>query len=777
MKIVLLSILNSLLIPMLLLGQTGKVIGVIYDADSKEALIGANIDVLGQPFGASTGEDGSFIVDKIPVGSYRIEVSFIGYVSQVFTDVIIRSSKPAVLNIELKPQNIETESIVVSAGYFNEEKLTQPSVINLQREEIRRFPGGFEDIVRTVTVLPGVSINPDGGRNDLLVRGGGPSENLYIVNNIEVPNINHFNTQGSSSGSLSFINTDLIKDVKFSTGGFSARYGEKMSSILELNLAKGRSDRLGGKALVSATQFGLNVEGPFSSNGSFMFSARKSYLDLIFKAAGLPFIPVYTDFNFIANYKLSAANSLSWISLLALDNVERNLDNLENRTKNARLLDNQQNQFINGLNWRHLSDNGYSDVTLSATLFSYRFRQADNDRVEYFRSNADELAYAFKALNFTKITKSINLRYGLKAKLFNNNNTTTFADSIQDRNGRRVSIYDVGLVQSQKVDKWYQTYAAFLETDWDVNSQLNLNLGLRFNYYNSLDQPYYLAPRLGLKYQLNEKHSIKLNYGDYYQSPSNVWLVNKNNQSLKALRNQMSVIGWDYLIREDVRFTAELYYKNYSQLPTGILPGQSDWLVMSNTGASYGGAEDNFQSFGYYDLVSQGSGEAYGFELLLQKKFSDIPLYGKASFSYGKSEVTAKNGKTYPTQFDQRYILNLSAGYKFGANWEVSGKFRLFSGLPYTPVYKPTQNPLNPGFIQNLPEEYLSKRLDIGHHLDLRVDRYFNFESWTLITFLDIQNIYNFKVPVRPRYDFAEDVIKRSNSIGLLPSVGISAEF
>jgi hypothetical protein len=310
-----------------------------------------------------------------------------------------------------------------------------------------------------------------------------------------------------------------------------------------------------------------------------------------------------------------------------------------------------------------------------------------------------------------------------------------------------------------------------------VNNHINLNAGLRFNYYNSLDNPSYLAPRLGLKYQINEKHSVKLNYGDYYQSPSPVWLINKNNRSLKALRNQMSVLGWDYLIRDDVRFTAEIYYKKYSNLPTGTIPGQTDWLVMSNTGFSYGGAEDNFQSFGYFDLVSRGSGQAYGFELLLQKKFSDIPLYGKASFSYGKSEVTANNGRTYPTPFDQRYIFNLSAGYKFGSKWEVSGKFRLFSGLPYTPVYRPSANPLNPGFIQNLPREYLSQRLDIGHHLDLRVDRYFNFENWTLITFVDIQNIYNFKIPVRPSYDFWEDEISRYNSIGLLPSIGISAEF
>ncbi|KAA3613051.1 MAG: TonB-dependent receptor [Calditrichaeota bacterium] len=771
------AVILSLIIPIVLFAQSGKIIGSVGDESTKEALFGANIVVLDESLGGSSAEDGTFIINDIPVGSYRIEVSFIGYVSQTFTDIIVRSSKPVTLKIELKPQNLESEAIVVSAGYFSEEKLTQSSVFNLQREEIRRFPGGFEDIVRTVTVLPGISINPAGGRNDLLVRGGGPSENLYIVNNIEVPNINHFNTQGSSSGSLSFINLDFVDDVKFSSGGFAARYGEKMSSILELNMSQGREDRFGGKALVSATQFGLNIEGPLLQNGNYIFSARKSYLDLIFKAAGLPFIPVYTDYNLITNYQISPANSLSFLSLIAVDNVDRNLDNLENRTKNARLLDNQQNQFINGMNWRHLHQNGFSDVTLSATLFSYRFSQADNNSIEYFNSKADELEYAAKFQSFSKINSDLDLRFGLTAKLLNNNNNTTFADSIFNRSGKRIAVNDLGINQKQIIDLWSQNYAAFVETNWNLNKNINLNLGLRINYYKVLEVPFYVAPRLGLKFQLNEKQSFKLNYGDYYQAPSNVWLINSKNKNLTALQNRMTILGWDYLVASDVRLTTELYYKKYSGLPVGILPGRTDYIVMSNTGSSYGGVEDDFQSFGFFDLKPEGTGQAYGFEILLQKKFSDVPIYGKASYSYGKSELKAFNRKTYPTRFDQRHIFNISGGYKIGSKWEVSGKFSYFSGIPYTPVYIPSKNETSPGSIQNLPEEYLSKRLDSGHHLDIRADRYFYFNNWTLIAFIDIQNVYNFKIPIRPQYDFWEDKIKTSSSLGILPSIGISAEF
>jgi hypothetical protein len=756
--------------------NTSMISGYIKDGASKDVLAGANVQILGTAQGASSDELGYFEIRNVAVGSYRLEFSYVGYVSEIRTDIIVRANKPATVNVELKEQSFKSEEIVVTAGYFPEEKSTQPSVIGLQREEIRRFPGGFEDVVRTVSILPGVSINTAGGRNDLLVRGGGPSENLYIINNMEAPNINHFNSQGSSSGSLSFINLDFVDNVAFSTGGFSARYGEKMSSILSLELAEGRTDRLGGKALVSATQFGLNLEGPITQNGNFIFSARKSYLDLIFKAAGLPFVPVYTDFNLIANYNISPGNQLSIIGLAALDNVDRNLDTPENRAKNTRLLDNSQNQFISGMNYRRIHENGYADLTFNANLYHYRFSQADSAQNEYFNSKANEREYVLKGQRFRRMTDDIDVLFGFSARALHNENTTTFADTIYDRNGRRTPLTQIGAKKENRIDKWTQSYAAFLEVDWDIIQQINLNLGLRYNYYQALSAPNYLAPRAGLKYQLTPILAFKLNYGHYWQAPANVWLVNPKNRDLKALKNEMSILGIDYLLREDIRLTVEGYYKKYSNLPTGTLAGVNDYLVTSNTGSGYGGREDNFQSFGYFDLVSEGAGEAYGLEIMLQKRFSHIPLYGKLSLSMGKSEVTAYNGKTYPALFDQRYIFNLSAGYKLNNNWEISGKFRFFSGIPYTPVYRPAENSSNPGYIQNLPDEYLSDRLGDGHHLDLRVDRYFNFKNWTFIAFIDIQNVYNYKIPIRPQYDFWEDKISTSSSIGVLPSIGLSAE-
>ncbi len=755
----------------------GVISGRVIDKRTKEPLVGVNVLVLDTKLGSSTDENGQYRIDDVPVGTYRLEFEYIGYQTLLKTDIVVKPSKPAIVNAELRESAIQGEEVTVTAGYFIEEQMTQPSTLGLSREEIRRFPGGFEDVVRTVSTLPGVAINTGGGRNDLLVRGGGPSENLYVINNIVVPNINHFSTQGTSSGSLSFINLDFVDNVSFSTGSFKARYGDKMSSVLNLTMAEGRSDRLGSKFMISATQFGLNLEGPVLENGNFIFSARRSYLDFIFRAAGLSFVPEYTDFNFLMHYDLTPNDKIFLLGLAAIDRVDRDLGTPEDRVDNASLMDNTQNQFITGVNYRHLMKHGYVDLTLNSNLYQYRFNQINKEGEEYFSSESDEQEFNIKLQHYWSISKSIGLLSGLSVKNIINDNSTSFADTIYNRSGNKVPASQLGYDQNVSENATARQFATFMELEWIPISTLTTNIGFRADYYTFINNSLYLAPRLSLKYKPFDQHSFRLSGGYYYQSPSYVWTVNEFNKNLNAMQNRMGVLGWDYLIRKDFRFSVEGYYKDYSDLPTGTIPGETDYIVQTNIGTGFGGREDDFRSFGYFDMVSEAKGEAYGVEILLQKKFSDIPCYGLVSLTYGKSEYVAGNGKTYPGQFDQRFIFNLSGGYIFNSKWEISAKFRYFTGVPFTPVYHPSENPINPGSIQNLPEEYLSDRLNPGHHFDIRVDRYFNFKNWTLIAFIDIQNIYNYQIPQRPRYDFWEDEIIKSDAIAILPSIGISAEF
>jgi len=756
---------------------TGSISGTVIDERTQKPLIGTNVIVLDTNFGASTDIDGNYFISNIPVGTYRLRFDFIGYEPQLKTDVVVISANPVTVNTDLSESVLEGEIVTVTAGYFTQEEKIQTSTIGLSREEIRRFPGGFEDVVRTVSTLPGVAINSAGGRNDLLVRGGGPSENLYVINNIEVPNINHFGSQGNSSGSLSFVNLDFVEDVTFSTGGFSAKFGDKMSSVLSLKMIDKIPPGIESKLTVSATQYGFDFDLPINQKGNLIFSARQSYLDLIFKAAGLPFVPIYTDFNIIGNYDISPKDKLFFIGLSAINNIERDQSTLEKRVTNAGLLDNSQYQGISGLNYRRLLNNGYVDVTLTNSLFRYNFSQLDENEEEYFKSDADEVETSAKIQHYWVRGKSFGLRTGISTKFVKNINNTTFADTIFDRSGNKVPFALLGL--PQEIDETINAdkYSVYSEFDWFVNSKFDINAGMRADYYQFLDDKFYIAPRISMKYSINSKLKVRASGGIYYQSPAYVWTSNPFNKGLKALQNNMGVLGLDYLLRDDIRFSVEGYYKDYSNLPSGTTQGVNDHIVITNTGTGFGGREDDFQSFGYFDLTSTGTGNAYGAELLVQKKYSSIPIYGLMSLTYSKSELTANNGKDYPGQYDQRFIFNLTGGYIFNSKWEIAGKFRYYTGVPYSTVYRPSENPVRAGYIQNIPEEYLDNRTDPGHHLDIRVDRYFNFPSWTLIVYMDIQNVYNYKIPQRPTYDFWDDSIVNSSSIGILPSIGISAEF
>lgn len=752
----------------------GRITGQVVDGKTRDALIGVNVNVIGTTTGASTDSNGNYVIPGISPGTYVLQFSYIGYETVNRTDVVVSTARPTVVNVAMEERLIELGTVTVSSGYFSNKFKAPVSEMVLSREEIRRYPGGFSDVVRTVSTLPGVSPTEGGGRNDLLVRGGGPAENLYVINNIEVPNINHYGAQGTNGGILSFVNLDFVESTSFSSGGFGVQYGDKMSSVLSLNMRDGRTDRLGGKATISATQFGLDVEGPLRDRGNFIFSARQSYLDIIFRAAGFSFIPSYTDFNFVGNYNISPSNRLFVLSLAAIDRVDRDQSTAENRVTNAGIMDNSQNQIINGVNFRHLySKKGFIDLTLNHNYNDYNFSQIDENEEEWFRSEATEQEFGVKLSSTYRPMEMLNVDAGVTMKYILNDNRTTFADSVYNRSGERIPVDELGVPQEFDVSVTAQKYAGYVELEPRWKNGFTAKLGLRADYYDFINESFYPSARLALGYRFTEGFKIKGSLGRFYQSPSYLWVVNEFNRDLKALYNDMAILSFDYLLQSDLNLTVEGFFKDYHDLPTGAA-SDNDYLVLTNTGAGYGGRDDDFQSFGYRPLVSTGKGQAYGFEMLLQKKFSEIPCYGQVGLSYGQSEYTAGNGLTYPGQYDRRIVFNLSGGYILNDKWEFSAKFRYMTGTPYTPVYRPSDND---GEIQNLPAEYLSERLDAAHQLDVRVDRRFNFNKWTMILFVDIQNIYNYEYPTTPNYDFYEDRVVDTNELALFPTIGISAEF
>ncbi|MCO6473212.1 MAG: TonB-dependent receptor [Melioribacteraceae bacterium] len=738
--------------------QTGTIRGKVVDVLTKEPLPGVNIIVLDSDFGAASNIEGEYSIPNVPVGLYRVQASFIGYKQQIRTDIVVNSARPAVVNFELQESAIELEGVTVTTDYFEKSPTELGNITALSYEEIRRSPGGFEDVVRALSILPGVA-QAAAGRNDLVVRGGAPSENLYLVDDFVVPNINHFGTQGATGGALSYINLDFVNNTTFSTGGFSTIYGDKLSSVLAIKLREGRKDRFGGKGTISATQFGLNLEGPVTEGNSFLFSIRRSYLDFIFNAAGFNFVPEYYDALLKYDYKIDNKNRISYLFVGALDRVKFNNENEEDIFDNAQILGSNQNQYVTGVSYRHLFDKGFYTLSLSRNYIKYESFQNDTLLRPLFVNNSKEAEHELKFNSIFKIYKESEFSLGFSAKhidfesdLYLSNYVTTFGDSL--------------LLNSLSARKNYYKLSAFTQLSTLFFDRLNISAGVRGDYFNALETKFYASPRISLSLPLSASLSLNLSSGFYHQFPSYIWLNTfESNTKLKAVKVIQYIAGFEHILRSDLRFKLEAFYKDYSNYPVSTL---REYLVLANTGAGYGGSPTNFDSFGLDPLVSEGVGEARGIEFSAQKRSSDVPHYALFSLTYSESKFKGLDGIDRNGAYDQRWIVNLSGGYIFNERWEASFKFRFATGSPYTPY--------NDDGTQSI-EKYNTMRYPDSHSLDIRIDRRWNFERWTLIAYIDVQNIYNRSNPSTINWDYKEMKSDIESSIGILPSIGVSIEF
>jgi hypothetical protein len=737
---------------------TGSVYGKVIDKFTNEALIGANVIIIGSDLGAATNAQGEFSINNIPPNVYQIRASVIGYNSITKTDISVMPGRPAQVDFELTVTTILLEGVVVQSDYFYRNPIEVGSIKGFSNEEIRRSAGGFEDVIRAVSVLPGVA-QADPGRNDLIVRGGGPSENLYLIDGIPVQNINHFGTQGATGGPLSYVNLDFVSGTTFSTGGFSVLNGDKLSSVLTIDFREGRKDKIGGKGTISATQFGLDIEGPVTSNSTFIVSARRSYLDFIFKAADFSFVPEYYDGFAKYDWKLDNRNSISFLLIAAFDNVKYFNDTEDQRYDNSRILGSDQTQYATGISFRHLFNNGFLNLTLNRNYVDYNTQQNDSLLNPIFINNSLEKENTLKADLTYKLSKITEVNAGVSAKIIDFE-TNIFVPEFVSTFGDSIPTTTINAQEN------YSKLAAYTNLNFLLFEKLNLNFGIRADYFSPTKTKTFLSPRFSASYRLTEITSLTFSTGVYHQAPSYIWLVgNEINFELKNIRVNQYVLGLDQYLSADALFRVEGFLKDYFDYPTSL---KRTYLIMANTGAGFAGSDENFASFGLDPLNSDGTGLARGFEVSLQKKLSETPYYGILSLTYSEANFTALDKFERISSYDQTWIFNISGGYKINEEWEVATKFRYSTGKPYTPY--------NSNGTQSV-EQINSIRFPVNHSLDVRVDKRWFFSGWTLITYIDIQNIYNRKNITGIRWDPRTQAPEFNETIGILPSVGISAMF
>lgn len=736
----------------------GTIEGQIVGAITGAPVPGATVRVEQTQLGAIADPQGKFVVRNVPPGVYTLRVNAIGYAPFLESNVAVGSGKPATVTIRLVEQDIELEGIEVEASYFQRNVETVTSTQLLSAEDIRRAPGVQEDVVRAVQLLPGVAVT-SAGRNDLIVRGGAPFENLFIVDNIEVPNINHFGSQGSTGGPLSLINIDFVRETDFSTGGFGVQYGDKLSSLTNIVLRDGSAERFGGEVNLSATGFGVIGEGPLGENTTFLVSVRRSYLDFIFKAAGFGFIPEYWDVQAKVSHRIDNKNTLSFLAIGALDDVTFNNDDADKRFDNSRVAAPNQKQYFSGLTWKHLLDNGVITTTLGRTYTTFSTYQNDSLENRIFQNLSTEGENSLRTDVLLLPADGLDLNFGAVLKLASTLDYDILLPGVLRRDNN-------GVERPLTVDTNFSAFrtALYAQASYTVLDGLRVTAGLHSDYYAYLADKFFLSPRFGARYGLTPVSALTASVGRYTQSPSFIWLTgDPGNSSLRPAVADQVVLGYEHLFAPDLKFQIEGYYKQYRDYFARIYRPQA---VLSPSG--FDDATRDIP-YGLEPLSNNAEGTSRGVEIFLQKKLSEIPLYGLMSISLNQTHFTSIDGVERPGSYDSRFILNILGGYRLGSDWEISSKFRFSTGLPTTPF-------TNTGAI-DFTRYNAGERLPSVHTLDLRVDKRWSFTGLQLITYIDIQNIYSRKNISGIQWNARTQQAEYQESIGLLPSVGINIEF
>ncbi len=753
-----LSFLAVLLTSVVMVGQNGVIQGTIKDAVTNEAILFATVQIEGTTTGAISDLDGNYIIENLAPGLYNIVVTSVGYKPKQAFELQVTNVKPVVVDFALEEDVQVLDAVVIQAGPNDKTAESPVSLRTIGVSEIKRNPGANRDISVVIQSLPGVASTPS-FRNDILIRGGAPNENRFYLDGIEIPNINHFATQGSSGGPVGLINVDFIQQVEFYSGAFPANRGNALSSVFDFEQRDGRTDRWGSTFTVSASEFTLTAEGPTGDRSSTLLSARRSYLQFLFDIFGLPFLPTFNDFQLKHKIKFDQNNELIIVGLGAIDQFALNLAD-DTSAFQQYILGNipvqTQWNYATGVVYKHYKNNGQRIFVGSRNMLGNRsFKYRNNDE-----SSEDNLLFDYnstEAENKFRYEESSRWK-GLK---FNGGINYEYARYTNSTN----RLITVGAA-TDLVD-----YQSFLDMHkWGVfgqasktffNELLSVSLGLRMdanNYNDAMDNlEDQFSPRLSISYSFAPRWSFNANTGIYYQLPAYTTLGYRDNSGtlvnaengLTYIRNDQIVAGFEYRPDAGSRISVEGFYKKYSGYPFNL----RDSISLANLGADFGIVGDA-------PVSSSGEGLAYGVEFLAQQKLKK-GFYGIVAYTLVVSEFEDKNGDLIPSAWDSRHIVSLTAGKEFRKDWQLGLKWRFLSGQPYTPYDIATSSLIPVWDVNGLGivdiNQLNTLRLTAAHQLDVRIDKKWFFDRMNLNVFIDVQNIYNYQAQLAPILDVRRD--------------------
>lgn len=765
--------------------------GTVIDRNSRQPLEFIHVIVSGLNKGSVTNAEGSFTIEQVPPGIYRLQATAIGY-KNVITPEYILSTKNLSVQIEMEENLTELQGVTVTASPFRKDLESPVSLRIIGLQEIEKSPGANRDISRIVQSYPGVAFSPIGYRNDLIVRGGSPSENRFYLDGVEIPNINHFSTQGASGGPVGILNADLIREVNFYTGAFPADKGNALSSVLDFKLRDGDMERNSLKATLGASEVSLASNGHLGKKTSYLISVRQSYLQFLFDMLDLPFLPTFTDAQFKLKTRFNAHNELTVLGLGGIDKMKLNTkaDSEDNQYILSYLPKIQQETFTLGAVYRH-----YAGPHVQSLVVSHNYLH--NGNTKYLRNDESDPQNLMLRLRSTEQETKLRLENSSSFR----NWKVTAGINLDYSQYTNTTFQRVFIGQAQTFD--YHTFLGMFR--WGIFGTVNYSspddrftasLGLRAdanNYSSAMkalsDQ---LSPRLSLSYQLTEHWFLSGNAGLYYQLPPYTALGFKDNHgvyankyNLRYMKVSQESLGISWRKGDTFEVSVEGFYKDYDKIPLSL----ADGIPLACKGNDYG-------TIGNELLTSTAQGRSYGAEILAKWLIAK-KLNLAASLTLFKSEYRNDKKSAYiASAWDNRYIFNVRGTYNFPHHWSLGMKVSCIGGAPYTPYDEETSSLVSAWDAQGKAyydyARYNEERLPAFAQADLRIDKTFYLKHCMLGFYLDLQNITASKLkqqdvlmstgiiqnPEAPlaqqRYQMKR--IKQTSGT-LLPTLGITFEY
>ena len=715
----------------------GSISGRVIDAKLLMPLSGASITIEGTSIGSVSDEDGYFKIDNIPTKTYNVVISYIGFETKIEFNVIVKSTGTSDLLIKLYEASQNLDEIVVTNNLFKKLAETPLSIQTFSSVEIETYPGGNNDITKVAQSMPGISPSVGGFRNDFIIRGGAPNETVYYLDGIEIPNINHFSTQGSAGGPVGMVNVDFIRAVTLSTSSFGAEYDNALSGVLVFEQREGNNQEFSSKARLGASEAGITIKTPLFKNLSerskttLMLSARRSYLQYVFELIGLPIRPDYWDYQFKIHHEIDNYNSITFLGLGSIDDFSVEPPDQfdpESQATIEQVPIIKQKTLTLGVSWsrKYKSGKGIVTTSLSSNKLINDFSRFSNNILQsgiIYKNDSKEQESKLR-VHFKEFKEKFKLSYG-----FNLQHSSYF-------NNTQIIQNQVNYYTSIDFFK-YGFFGNF--SRYFIDDKLSFSLGVRTDgdtFTNGSGLLNNISPRVSVSYKISEDQKWRLNssVGSYFKIPTYTTLGYKNsddnfiNKKNKYIQSDHFVLGLEYNWNSSSRITIEAFLKNYNRYPVSII----DQVSLANKGGG-------FEVLGNEPISDTGTGSSHGVEFLFQQKLNKN-FYGIFALTHFYSRFSNVDGPNIPTVWDSRNLISFTGGYKLDRNWEISLRYRYAGRTPYPLVDIEKSLEAYPIIIY----DYInmgSQKIDVFSQADLRIDKKWNFKNLSFNFFIDIQNV------------------------------------